>query len=147
MRTEIWLPLASGVVGALITGTLGLIGIILVTRSNRAADKERWQREQRIEAYSQLTATSQKILMNKAIGDDEIRSELYAAFFKTMMLAGDDVLHAGRDLLEATQAPADQETKPERAANAMANFIKQARAELGVAPKPTIQLVPKGDSE
>jgi hypothetical protein len=133
-----WIPLASGLLGGLTTGLLGLVGIVIVTRSNRANDKERWQREMRIEAYSDLTATSQKMLMNKTGNDNEVQGAFYAAYFKTCMLASDDVIQAANEVFKYTTPGQGRNptTRAEDAARAISNFMKYARAELGTTTRP-----------
>ncbi len=142
MPANVWIPLVSASIGGLITGGLGLAGVLLVTRANRANDRERWQREQRIEAYSQLTAATHRLLLDKSVSYGERRNQLYSAYFKVCMIAGDDVLGAANGIFQlALLDEGEAEPTAERGAavgRALTNFMKRARVELGTADAPVV---------
>ncbi len=138
MLADVWIPFATGLVGALI----GLAGVVYLTRANRNADKERWQREQRIEAYTQLAAAAHRMIIDENTRREERNSQFYAAYYKVSMIAGDKVDLASQHLLKATeallqemhpgpgQAVVSEETVRE-VGRTLDVFITYVRAELG----------------
>ncbi len=137
MPPDVWIPLATGLTGALI----GLAGTFIVTRANRIADKERWQREQRIDAYSQLTTASHALLFDKSTSIEEREGQFYAAYFRVSMVAGDEVYRAALEMYEVVVMNGSGRTGYDRgheAARTLSNFTKTARVELGIVSGPLI---------
>ncbi len=149
MPANVWIPLVSASIGGLITGGLGLVGVYLVIRANSRNDKERWQREERIEAYSQLTAATHRLLLDKSVSYGERENQFYPAYFRVCMIAGDDVLKAAYGIFHLTTLDEGEvmssAERGEEAGRVITNFMKRARVELGTADAPVVIQPPSGE--
>lgn len=135
---DVWIPLASGFIGAATTGILGLVGIVLVSRNNRKSDRERWMREQKLEAYAQLASVSQ--VMAKSASGAKI-SDVYPPYFKAYVLGNSDVIEAANDLFDlAVPTNVSEDWDPVALAKAMSHFANQVRQELDLQVVPAHKL-------
>ncbi len=138
METPVWIPLISGLVGAIVGGVATFSATWLALRHERRIDERRWEREQqrhRGEVYAHFLAATREYVSGRTVSID-----LLPALYHAQLLSGREVKVAVNRLyrvaLYLVNADDGHQKEELRAKfdDELTDFINSARSEIGSPP-------------